>query len=323
MRLGLIGTGKHGSRYARHIREDLPDVTLAGIARADPVKAAATARALGCRAFGTFDALLAAPDVDAAIAVVPPTLHLDIVRAAAQHGKPLLLEKPAAASVAAGRAMLAALADRPVPVMVAQTLRYNAVVRALLANREAVGTVHSLCLSQRFERSSLAWLDDPAMSGGGMALHTGVHCFDLLRLLTGLEADAVACQMARVNTERTEDSFAASIRLGGGRVLATVSGSRATGGRTGHVELAGVAGLLVGNHVAHHAKLVVGTETRSIELGEPVATVREVVKDFVRALRAGSPMPVPLDEGLRAVAIAEACGAAARSGSTVAVDPLD
>src|SRR5262245_53595014 len=31
-RIGLIGVGKHGSRYARHIRLDLPDLELVAIA---------------------------------------------------------------------------------------------------------------------------------------------------------------------------------------------------------------------------------------------------------------------------------------------------
>ena len=322
MRLGLIGTGKHGSRYARHVREDFPDLELVAIARGDPEKADETARQLGCRPYRDYHDLLAAADVDAVIVVVPPTLHVEVVRAAARRRKPVLLEKPAAVSLAAARALLDAVHRDPIPVMVAQTLRYNAVVQAVRAHREALGAVHSLSLSQRFERSRLTWLDDPNLSGGGMALHTGVHSFDLLRFLTGLEADAVSCQMARINTTRTEDSFAATVCLGGGKVLATVSGSRATGGRTGHVEIAGTDAVLVGDHVLNHAHLLVGTQARPIPVREPVATVREVIRGFVHALRTGNPMPIPLEEGLRAAAIAHACYASAQAGTLAPVEPL-
>ena len=35
-RIGLIGIGKHGSRYARHIRDDCPEVEIAALCRRDP-----------------------------------------------------------------------------------------------------------------------------------------------------------------------------------------------------------------------------------------------------------------------------------------------
>ena len=102
-RIGLIGVGKHGARYARHIRDEAPDLELAAIARRDADKAAASARELGARAYTDYRELIERGGVDALIVVVPPTLHVDIVRCAARAGVPVLLEKPAAPSLAAGR----------------------------------------------------------------------------------------------------------------------------------------------------------------------------------------------------------------------------
>jgi predicted dehydrogenase len=323
IRLGLIGAGKHGRRYATHICNDFQDsLRLVALARSDPAKAAETAREFGCRPYPGYRELIDAADVDALVVVVPPVAHLEIVSAAARAGRPILLEKPAAVDLGAGRMLLDALAVHPVPVMVAQTLRYNAVVRALLAQCGEIGPVHSLALTQRFEPSRLDWIDDPSRSGGGMILHTGVHSFDLLRLLTGMEANRVACHLGSVRTRRTEDNFAATVSLGGGAALAVVSCSRAAGGRTGYIEVAGERGTLVGDHVGHRLHKVVGTKTTPVPLGDPVPTVREVLRDFTRALCDGAPMPIPLEEGLRAVAVADACYAAARSGSTVEVEEV-
>lgn len=317
-RIGLIGFGKHGMRYARHITEELPDLRLAAVARRDAAQLDAVA-ALGAEPFDDYRVMIARARLDAVIAVVPPTLHLDIVRAAAVAGLPLLLEKPAAVSRADGEAIRAALAAHPIPVMVAQTLRYNAVVRAMLAARPRIGAVRSLTFTQRFEPSPLDWLDDPVRSGGGMTLHTGVHAFDLCRLLSGLEVESVTCQMQAIRTRHTEDNFAASLRLTGGTALATVSCSRTAGGRNGHIEVAGEQGTLLGDHVLGTAALVVGASSEPLPVGAALPTVREVVRDFVDALRSGAPMPVPLEEGLRAVAIVDACYAAARNGSTARV----
>ena len=322
-RIGLIGVGKHGARYAHHIRHDLPDLELAAIARRDGAKATAAARELGARPFADYRELIESSGVDAIIAVVPPTVHLDIVTRAARAGVPLLLEKPAAPSLVVGRAMLAALRAHPIPLMVAQTLRYNAVVRALRAACPDVGPLRSLTFTQRFERSPLGWLDDPAQSGGGIVLHTGVHAFDLMQVLTGLAADSVTCQMQAVHTRRTEDNFVATVCLGGGAALATASCTRSAGGRNAHIELGGERGTLIGDHVINRAVRVVGTTVEPLVVGDSVPTVLEVVRDFVAALRRGAPMPITLADGLRAVAVADACYAAARSGQVVPVERVE
>ena len=322
-RIGLIGVGKHGSRYARHIRQDLPGVELAAIARRDAAKAAASARELGVAGFTDYRELIERGDVDAVVAAVPPTLHLDILTCAARAGVPLLIEKPAAPSLAVGRAMIAELRAHPIPLMVAHTLRYNAVVRTLQLACEQVGPLRSLTFTQRFEPPPLGWLDEPAVSGGGTVLHTGVHAFDLLRVLTGLAPESVTCQLASVHTRRTEDNFVATVRLTGGAALATVTCARTAGARNGHIELAGERGTLVGEHVLHRAVRIRGTTMEPLPLGDSVPTVREVLRDFVAALRGGTPPPIALADGLRAVAVADACYAAARSGQVAPVQEID
>ncbi len=318
-RIGLIGFGKHGQRYARHIAQDLPDLHLAAVARRDTAQFAAV-RGAGAEPYDDYRIMLACAGLDAVVAVVPPTLHRDIVAAAAAAGVPLLLEKPAAPTLADGAAMRATLRAQPLPVMVAHTLRYNSVVRALCGALPRIGAVRSLTFTQRFEPSPLDWLDDPARSGGGMILHTGVHGFDLLRLLSGLEADTVTCQLGAVHTRRTEDHFVATVALGGGAALATVSCCRAVGGRNGTIEIAGEGGTLLADHVLGRATLVAGGQAEPLPVAAPAATVSDALRAFVDALRAGAPMPIPLDEGLRAVALVEACYAAAHSGGVVPVE---
>lgn len=322
LRFGLIGVGKHGRRYAQHIRADLPDLELVAVARRDGAQADAAAREFGCRSYADYRQVIDAGDVDAVIVAVPPSLHLEIVSHAARAGCPVLLEKPAAINLAVGRAMLAEVRHHPIPLMVAQTLRYNAVVRALLAARGDIGAIHSISLSQRFEPSQLPWLDDPAQAGGGITLHTGVHSFDLLRLIAQCEPEHVSCQMQRVKTQRTDDGFAAIFSFAQGSILAALSQARTARGRTGHIEIAGEGATLKGDHVLNQAWRVVGAKAEPIDIGPPVATVCAVLRDFASHLRAHSPMPIPLEDGLRAVAMTDACNRAAQSERAEAIESL-
>jgi predicted dehydrogenase len=321
--VGLIGVGQHGLRYARHIVSDIPELRLIGIARRNLELARAQAAELGCLAFGDHRELIAHRDVEAVIVVVPPTLHEEIVDAAADAKRTLLLEKPAAPNLEAGRRILRRVRQAGIAVMVAQTLRYNEVVRAVLEVRERIGRIHGIRLSQRFEPSRPGWIDDPEIAGGGIVLHTGVHSFDLMRLLSRMEGDRVSCELAVVNTKRTEDNFTAVIRLGGGAALASIAGSRATASRTGPIELAGEHGTLVGDHVLGGVHLVRGRDVTLLPTPEALPTVREILRDFARSLRSGASMPIPLEDGLRAVALAQACYDSGRSGTAVGVASIE
>jgi predicted dehydrogenase len=154
-----------------------------------------------------------------------------------------------------------------------------------------------------------------------MILHTGVHSFDLLRLLTGREAVSAACDADCVVTRETEDNWVAHVRLEGG-VLASIAGSRATRSRTGPIEIVGAEGLLQGDHVLGTAAKVIANAATPLAVAPPAATVKEIVRDFAAAVQGKRPVPIPLIEGARAVAIAEACRRGWRERRTVDVERL-
>ena len=93
IRVGIIGTGIHGSRYANHIVNDVDGLELAAISRRSS-EGKDQAVQWNCRWFEDWQDLVANSQVDAVIGVVPPALNLAIARRCAEYGKPLLLEKP-------------------------------------------------------------------------------------------------------------------------------------------------------------------------------------------------------------------------------------
>ncbi len=203
--------------------------------------------------------------------------------------------------------------------MVAHTLRFNAVVGALRDALPAIGPIHAAVLSQRFEPSTLPWLDRRVEAGGGIVLHTGVHSFDALRFLTRREAFRVRAAAGQVTTADTEDNFAAIIELDGG-ILAQVAGSRATAGRCGAIELVGRDGQLVGDHVHGIAARLVGTARTPLAVGAPVMTVAATLAEFAAAMIDRRPPCITLADGAKSVAIAEACYRSIASGRAEPVE---
>jgi len=314
LRIGLIGAGKHGSRYAKHLVEDVPQAELTAVCRRDRQAGEQLATTYGCTYYADYHRLLADPRLDAVVIAVPPALHGEIVEAVCQAGKHILIEKPLAVSVAEARRMRDRIAASGVRCMIAHTLRFNTVVQALKAHIPQIAPLHSLYLSQRFEPSPLAWLDCKATSGGGIVLHTGVHSFDLLRFLSNSEVERVWCQTTQVLTKETEDNFLMLCRLRNPTLQGAVAGSRSTQSRSGLIELSGENGQLLGDHTHGFAYLVKGLERIPLPVAPPVPTVRETLRVFVERLQHDTPFPILVEDGLRAVAIAEACYRSATTG---------
>ena len=317
--VGLIGAGKHGQRYAHHIRTDVPELRIAALSRRDGDAGREQARALGCRFHADWRDVVADPEVDAVISVVPPALHPAIATAVGAAGKPLLIEKPLATTGERAIEVVRTLRTSGIPVLMAHTLRWNTVVRGVRERLADLGRLRTLYLTQRFEPSPLAWLDDPEIAGGGIVLHTGVHSFDLVRWLTGNDVTRVWCRTTRIVTRRTEDTFVAILELADRDVMVAVSGSRATGARTGLIDAACEGGQVVGDHAQGVAWTVRGLDRTPLAIGESVPTVREALRAFARLILDGELPPVTVEDGADAVLIAEACLRSAATATAVAV----
>jgi len=320
LRIGLIGVGKHGSRYARHIAADLPQAELTAVCRRNREEGEKLAASYGCSFYADYRSLITDASLDAVAVVVPPALHGEIVAAACAAGKHILIEKPLAVSVAEAKRIRGRIAASGVRCMVAHTLRFNTVVRALKAQIAHIAPLHTVSLSQRFEPSPLAWLDHKAESGGGIVLHTGVHSFDLLRFLGGCEVEQVWCQTTQVFTKETEDNFLMLCRTSNPILKGAVAGSRSTHSRSGLIEISGEKGQLLGDHTHGFAYLIRGLDRLPLPVEPLGPTVCEALRAFVEGLLHGRDFPVTVEDGLRAVAVAEACYRSALSGQAVEVE---
>ena len=108
IRVAVVGAGILGKRHARVFGE-IDGARLVAVADHSLERAQAAAGA--GRAFTSIEELLAGIECDAVAVATPDHLHVDVVTAALNAGKHVLVEKPLATSVGAARAMIE-LAER-------------------------------------------------------------------------------------------------------------------------------------------------------------------------------------------------------------------
>jgi myo-inositol 2-dehydrogenase/D-chiro-inositol 1-dehydrogenase len=100
-----------GADHARILRADIGAASLAAVHDADPVRASRVAEASGARLVGDASALIADPAIDAVLIAAPDETHAPLVLACLARRKPVLCEKPLAASLDGCRAIVAAEVD--------------------------------------------------------------------------------------------------------------------------------------------------------------------------------------------------------------------
>jgi myo-inositol 2-dehydrogenase/D-chiro-inositol 1-dehydrogenase len=190
LRVGVIGTGVMGAEHARILREETRGAHLAAVADTDPGRAAAAAD--GAAVFTDPLELIAAEGVDAVVIASPDATHGTLARACLEHGKPVLCEKPLAATTAEALALVEAeVAHGRRLIQVGYMRRFDPAYEEM---REARlnGAIGAPVLLHNIHRNAQA----PEWFTGAMALtNSFVHEIDISRWLLGsemLRADIVA-----------------------------------------------------------------------------------------------------------------------------------
>ena len=183
----MVGCGLIGGKRAKALGAG---GTLVACVDKDLGRAENLARGTGARAFADWRELLRRPEVDV---VVVATLHdslSEITRAAAEAGKHVLVEKPAARTTAELLPVMEAARRHGVKVHVGFNHRYH---RALRKAREMVdsGAVGELMfIRARYGHGGrigydTEWRSKPELSGGGELIDQGPHLIDLSRWFLG------------------------------------------------------------------------------------------------------------------------------------------
>ena len=200
LRIGVLSTADIAIKKVIPGMHRAARVEIAAIASRDRDQARAVAERLDIpRAHGTYDALLADPDIDAVYIPLPNHLHAEWTIAAARAGKHVLCEKPLALTAADAGRMAQACDAAGVRLMEAFMYRHHP---SWVAVRDLVesGRIGRLAAV----RSWFSYYnDDPANIrnireyGGGALYDIGCYNVNLSRLLFGGEPTRIRASIER------------------------------------------------------------------------------------------------------------------------------
>jgi len=184
VRIGLIGAGGWGRDHARGYTA-APNVNLVAVADTDLTKAQALAADFHVpKAYGDIDELLADKAVDAVSIVIPNAFHAETAIRALEAGKPVMLDKPFALSVADAQRVVEKARACGVTFMMGMNQRFNHDTQ-ILKGHIAAGAVGEIYHAKAYwlRRNGVpnvgSWFSRKELSGGGPMIDLGVHLLDV------------------------------------------------------------------------------------------------------------------------------------------------
>ncbi|KDN19243.1 Gfo/Idh/MocA family protein [Amycolatopsis rifamycinica] len=231
LRWGLLAAGTIAAHFAAGVDESRHGV-LGAVAARDAERARDFATRFDIpKAYGSYEELLADPDVDAVYVSTPHAMHKEWAIAAAEAGKHVLCEKPLTITAADAEEVIAAARAHDVFLMEAFMYRLHPQTRRLaeLISSGAIGEVRAVDTTFSFDSNpeETARLSDPALGGGGI-LDVGCYCTSLARLVaqaaTGQDVvePSEVSGMAHLSATGVDEWATGLLRLPGD-ILATIS----------------------------------------------------------------------------------------------------
>lgn len=325
VRWGILGAANIALQRVIPAMQHSPHTPVVAIASRTLAKAQATATRLGiARAYGSYDELLADPDVDAIYNPLPNHLHVPWTMRAAEAGKHVLCEKPLALTAFEAEQLIEVRDRKGVQIAEAFMVRAHpqwAAVRELIAEgrigelRLVAGHFSYFRRDPHDVRSRLDW-------GGGALMDIGCYPITLSRWLFGEEPSAVIATIERDPELNVDRLASALLRFPSGQATFTCAmqlvhyQSMQAFGTEGRIELA-----VPFSPDADHACRIIVDDGRALgAAGAETITLPAVDQyrlqgeRFSEAVRGVGTVPVSLEDAIGNMAVIDALFKSAESG---------
>lgn len=195
-RVAVIGYGFAGRCFHSYLISLVPGLELAGIASRDEATRERIVAERGCRAYESFEEVLADPDIDLVVLATPNHTHADMAVTAMNAGKNVVSDKVMCLSVADCDRMIETARGNDVLLSVFQNRRWDGDFLTLQQAMQdgTLGTVKYVELAWQGMGAWGGWRGQAEM-GGGRFYDLGAHLADQLAVLFPQEIESVYCRM--------------------------------------------------------------------------------------------------------------------------------
>ena len=327
LKVGLLGAGRIAGVHATAITAH-PASSLVAVSDYIPANAERLAGQYGAAARST-DEIIADPAIDAVLIATSTDTHSDLIEAATAAGKAVLCEKPVDLSLARARACKAATAQTGQPIMIGFNRRFDPNFGAMKTALQAgeIGKPELLSITS-FDPAPPPI--DYIKVSGGLFRDMMIHDFDMANFFMGAAPVSIMAAGSSIvdpaiGQAGDVDTAVVTMTYADGRIAVIRNSRRAAYGYDQRVELLGSEGLLQAENMLENSVVkstaagVTGAKPTYFFLERYMPSYAAEWAAFVTAVNEGGALPVTLDDGITALAMAEAATQSVTTGAPVAL----
>ncbi len=320
VRWGILSVSNHYTLRVHHQLAGSDVTKVTGIASRDAERAKQAARELGlARSYGSYEALLADPGIDAVYIPLPNHLHAEWVKKAADAGKHVLCEKPFALDAAQADEAVRYAESRGVKVMEAFMYRFHPQwvhAREVVRSGE-IGKVQFIHTQFTFNNRDPRNIRNILEAGGGSIYDIGCYACSSARFIVGKEPERAVSILRRDPEFGTDTLSSGMLDFGDARALFTVSTQSFP---VQQVDIVGTSGSVtifipfnMYGDVPAELRITTGIGPRTVRLG-PAGQYRLMFDAFSKSVIEGRPAPTPPEDAIANMRAIDALFRSEKSG---------
>jgi myo-inositol 2-dehydrogenase / D-chiro-inositol 1-dehydrogenase len=330
LRFGLLGAGRIGKVHARAIGGN-PDARLVAVADAVEDAASTLAAAYGAEVRG-IDAIEAADDIDAVVICTPTDTHADLIERFARAGKAIFCEKPIHLDLQRVKSCLEVVKETAATLMVGFNRRFDP---HFMAVRKTIddGRIGKVEMVQITSRDPGAPPLDYIARSGGIFRDMTIHDFDMARFLLGEEPTTVSASASvltdpAIGKAGDYDSVTVTLTTPSGRHCLISNSRRASYGYDQRIEVHGSAGMVTAEN-QREADIEVANGEGFLRpplfnffMTRYMSAYANEIAAFIEAAKTRRPASPSGEDGLIALALADAALKSVAEGRTVKISEI-
>jgi len=320
VRWGVLSVSNHYTLRVHHQLIGSEVTKVVGIASRDAERARRAARELGLgRSYGSYEAMLADPEIDAVYIPLPNHLHAQWIKKAADAGKHVLCEKPFAMDAAQAAEAVRYAESKGVGVMEAFMYRFHpqwAHAKQVVQSGE-IGKVQFVHIQFTYNNKDPRNIRNILDAGGGAMYDIGCYACSSSRFVMGKEPERAISIVRRDAEFGTDTLSSAMLDFGDARALFTVSTQSFP---VQQVDIVGTSGTVtifipynMYDDVPAEVRITTGIGPRMVRLG-PAGQYRLMFDAFSKSIIEGKPVPTPPEDAIANMRAIDALFRSEKSG---------
>ncbi len=325
IRVGLLGTGRIGRLHAETIASH-SESTLYAVSDIDSSSANELAVHYGATVKSS-EEIISDSNIDAILIATSTDTHADFIEKASLAGKAILCEKPVDLSLSRAKECLKKVSAANNPIMIGFNRRFDpnfAQLKKSLDDKE-IGKSELLTITSF----------DPApppvsyvKTSGGLYRDMMIHDFDLSNfIMNELPVTISAVGHSLINPEigavGDVDTAVVTMIYADGKIAVIKNSRRAAYGYDQRIEILGSEGLLQAENIVENSVVksteagVLSAKPKYFFLERYMSAYKAEWDTFIKSMKENTTVPVTLEDGVAALAMAEAATLSQSSGKSI------